>query len=305
MPLVTVGCGAAFSPNNRFLYLPLWKSLYQVDLQASNPDTVLIDQWDGFYDTIPGTFYISSTYGAMLNSPDGRIYSVNTNSSTHYVNLIENPNLPAPYCKPRQHAVYMPTLTGAPPNLVDFRLGPVDGSICDSLGINNVPWAWWRYEQDTSNYGTLQFTDLSRYEPTHWQWDFGDGTMSQDTSPVHRFAAPGVYVVCLIVSNAYGADTLCRTINIATVATSNPAALKLSIELYPNPFTDALTIQWDGYLPESAGAELYDATGKKVAEQRLFSGWNTLNLNSLPTGLYACRIVDKGWLLGTYKVLKM
>ncbi|MBK8192316.1 MAG: PKD domain-containing protein [Lewinellaceae bacterium] len=106
---------------------------------------------------------------------------------------------------------------GRPAHFAHYRLGPVDGSSCDSLGIDNIPWAWWRYKQDTALYGTIYFTDLSAYEPTEWHWDFGDGAFSSDTSPVHGYAAPGTYTVCLTVSNAFGADTLCRTIHIATV----------------------------------------------------------------------------------------
>ncbi len=39
-------------------------------------------------------------------------------------------------------------------------------------------------------------------------WDFGDGVMSMDTSPVHNFPATGSYDVQLIVTNLCGRDTL-------------------------------------------------------------------------------------------------
>ena len=308
LPLVTFGAGAAFSPNNRFLYLPLWKSLYQIDLESQSPDTTLIDTWDGFLYQYPGsaTWFLPSTYGPMVNGPDGRIYSVNYNDGFKYLNLIERPNLPAPFCQPQQHALEMPTLTGGQPNFANYRLGPVDGSACDSLGIDNIPWAWWRYEQDTALYGTIYFTDLSAYEPTHWHWDFGDGAMSQDTSPVHAYTAPGVYTVCLVVSNAYGDDTLCRTIYIATVPAPEPAGAAVELSVSPNPFRDRLNLQWSGaYLPERALCRLYDMTGRPVAEQRVYPGWNSLELTGLPAGVYVWSVSDGTLKMGNGKVVKV
>jgi len=58
----------------------------------------------------------------------------------------------------------------------------------------------------------VTFTDLSMDDPTSWAWDFdGDGTMdSSQQSPVHQYAAPGVYTVSLTASNLAGADTVTK-----------------------------------------------------------------------------------------------
>ena len=57
---------------------------------------------------------------------------------------------------------------------------------------------------------TVQFTDLS--DPgsapiTSWQWDFGDGSTSNDRNPFHAYSRPGRYTVTLGVSTAVGSDT--------------------------------------------------------------------------------------------------
>ncbi|NJO86541.1 MAG: PKD domain-containing protein, partial [Lewinella sp.] len=49
-----------------------------------------------------------------------------------------------------------------------------------------------------------------------YRWDFGDGSNSFDNSPTHTYATPGSYNVCLLATNACGADTLCRTVNVST-----------------------------------------------------------------------------------------
>ncbi|MBL7775039.1 MAG: PKD domain-containing protein [Saprospiraceae bacterium] len=308
IPLVSFGVGVAFSPNNRFLYVAMWKTLYQLDLEAPVLDTLIADTWDGFLYTYPNTSWsVPATYGPMVNGPDGRIYSINYNNGHKYLNLIDKPNFPPPHCNARQHALELPTLTGGPPNFAHYRLGPVDGSTCDSLGIDNIPWAWWRYEQDTALYGTIYFTDLSAYEPTQWRWDFGDGALSADTSPVHAYAAPGTYTVCLIVSNAFGADTLCRTIHIATVPAPSPGqAPVIELGMLPNPFRETLTLQWSGsYLPERALCRIYDFAGRQVSEMRVFPGWNAVDASGLSPGVYFWTVNDGGVRLGGGKVVKV
>ena len=54
---------------------------------------------------------------------------------------------------------------------------------------------------------TVEFTDLSAYDPTSWSWDFGDGGTSTLQSPSHEYASPGRYAVSLTAGNARGTDT--------------------------------------------------------------------------------------------------
>src|SRR5690606_2847439 len=109
-------------------------------------------------------------------------------------------------------------------------------SACDTLGFDNHPLCNWRWEQeDTLSPLQVTFTDLSSYEPATWHWDFGDGTGSQDTSPVHIYTENGIYHVCLVVSNQYSSDTLCRVLQLGVSATHN-TMLQSHINVAPNPF---------------------------------------------------------------------
>ncbi|MFZ4635386.1 MAG: PKD domain-containing protein [Saprospiraceae bacterium] len=304
LPESTLSSGAAFSPNSRFLYLPLKFRLYQVDLQAPVPDTMLIDFWDGTYYK-RNNYWCPTFWGPMLNGPDGRLYSANYTCSTQYLNVIEEPNLPGALCHPRQKGIVMPTQHGSPPNFPHYRLGPEDGSACDTLGINNVPWAWWRYAQDSTLYGTLYFKDLTSYEPTYWLWDFGDGQISTEQHPQHSYTAPGTYTVCLIAGNANGADTLCRTIELATVSVGSPIAPNVHIEVWPNPFNDVVTLQWSGdYLPLRAHLRLYDMLGRPVHTQQVYAGWNRVDLPNLPVGSYFWTVDDAGVVLERGQVVR-
>ncbi len=58
---------------------------------------------------------------------------------------------------------------------------------------------------------TIEFFDLSWFEPGTWLWEFGDGEISNEQNPVHNYAQPGVYEVCLTIQNADSTcvDTYC------------------------------------------------------------------------------------------------
>jgi PKD repeat protein len=68
--------------------------------------------------------------------------------------------------------------------------------------------------------GYIQFSDSSQNEPSAWKWNFGDGNTSNSRNPLHLYQQPGIYTVKLIVSNAYGTDSLVVP-NIITVTGNN------------------------------------------------------------------------------------
>ena len=41
-------------------------------------------------------------------------------------------------------------------------------------------------------------------EPYNWSWDFGDGTISYEQSPVHNYSTEGVYTVNLTITDNDG-----------------------------------------------------------------------------------------------------
>jgi PKD repeat protein len=56
--------------------------------------------------------------------------------------------------------------------------------------------------------GSVQFTDLSEFQPDGWLWDFGDVVTDTVQNPEHQYQADGVYIPVLIVTNAFGSDTI-------------------------------------------------------------------------------------------------
>jgi PKD repeat protein len=78
--------------------------------------------------------------------------------------------------------------------------------------------AGYNLQQDSLDPFTFHFFDNSTGPVyAHW-WDFGDGSGSMDPNPVHSYASPGDYQVCLIVSGGYPgfycSDTICKGVSV-------------------------------------------------------------------------------------------
>ncbi|WJG10773.1 S8 family serine peptidase [Aliiglaciecola sp. LCG003] len=89
-------------------------------------------------------------------------------------------------------------------------------------GIGDVlpaaPVAAFSYESDGLQVTfTNESTDVNGDIVSH-MWDFGDGTTSTDTNPMHTFAATGSYNVSLTTTDAEGmSDTVTVTIDVSSV----------------------------------------------------------------------------------------
>jgi len=54
---------------------------------------------------------------------------------------------------------------------------------------------------------TVNFTNESSGSPISYLWDFGDGKISTEENPTHRYDAPGIYTVTLNSTYSYGLYT--------------------------------------------------------------------------------------------------
>ncbi len=274
--------GVAISPNSRYLYVPSFKYVYQLDLWADDiaASKELIAVWDGFSSPVP---LGSTTFFLAQLAPNGKIY-INANNTTDYLHVIHNPNAAHPECNLEQHGQQLPTLNKfSIPNNPYWRLGPLDGSPCDTLGVDNHPKADFRYlTEDLS----LDFYDYSLFDPQEWFWTFGDGQSSMEQNPQHTYTQSGIYEVCLTVSNDNASDTYCEEINllIDEVTTLQPGNY---LNLFPNPARDWIYLQLQ--LPQDGTFQwqLYDALGYQVRQSALTAGQlQQIMLEDLPSGLY-------------------
>ena len=117
------------------------------------------------------------------------------------------------------------------------------------------PQAGFSYSADGLN---VNFTDDSRDandDIVSWEWDFGDGSISTDTNPMHQFAAGGEYSVSLTVTDSEGnSDTTSQTVVVSSdnieldVVRANKSRLGfIRVELaWQGSSADEVTIYRDG-----------------------------------------------------------
>jgi PKD repeat protein len=73
-------------------------------------------------------------------------------------------------------------------------------------------------------------------------WDFGDGTNSTETNPIHTYAASGSYTVTLTVIKCGKSNSQSKTIEIDTTLNTAIFTLENNFTIYPNPTSNLLNI---------------------------------------------------------------
>ena len=308
IPNSAVAIGGCFSPNSRFLYVSGDESFYQIDLFSKGKEIIKIDSIDSFIEDLGGGFKGHVFFGPMERGPDGRIYNV-SGIFSRMISVIDKPNLLGNACVVKQHYIRLASLQMTILNHPNYRLGPLDGSPCDTLGINNIPVAEFRYDQDTSEYKKIEFTNLSWYEPDEFWWDWGDGsaiyyTTVWDTSIIHTYAKDGVYQVCLRAKNMNGEQTICKEIKLGTTGIKSYDS-NIGIEMHPNPAHDVIIINVEDYLPSKMLMTIYDIQGKEVLHKRLYQGSNVIDLEDMNAGVYIVEIKERGIMVRSEKLVKL
>ena len=305
LPDTNWGGGASFSPSCRFLYLTSTVYVFQYDLWeddiGSSIDTVAI--YDGFYSPAPP---FATTFFMSQLGPDGRIYINNTNN-TDVLHVINYPNKKGNLCQVLQHGVQLPTRNRfSTQHFPNYRLSSLDSSPCDTLNLNNLPLAGFRYEADTINPFLIEFTDNSFYEPTDWLWDFDDnGAMSTEVNPLHEFSENGIYEVCLTVSNQYSSNTFCREVEVILNDATNIVVPDFEVFIYPNPIQNEFTVFSSEYLKEDAIVIFYNQLGQQVTNFSMKKGQQVHNfaMESVANGIYFYSVFQKEQLVGNGKVV--
>ena len=290
--------GLAFSADGRYLYAAEVRRLLQFDMLA--PD-IAISKTIVAERIINPDCSLGSSIGFLELGPDGRIYC-RPGSGQSCMHRLARPELPGAAADFIQYYYMLDFSYDNLPHFPNFRLGPVDGSPCDTLGIDNHPLAGWRYDR-TGGLG-VDFTSVSWYEPTEWLWDFGDPASggangSAERNPSHAFSAPGAYPVCLTVSNQYGSDEKCKTVWVSTTGSSSPQSAA-EVRIYPNPTKGE--VRWSG-LPvgEEVRVRVSNSVGTTVLEQK--TSEQSIELHQLLPGLYYLQLQSNSSRILTAKVL--
>lgn len=288
--------GLGFSPNGRFLYTDYVFSeiMAPFNIDSIRSGIVQFDLWeDNFEDNGIELFSagVTMTGRRFQPSPDGRLMfkGLRIFPENDFFSTINFPNRKGMAADVQRRFIELPDNNlSLLPYFPNYRLGPIDGSSCDTLGIDNLPLAGFRCEPDSNNNLQIIFTDNSFYEPTEWSWSFGDGEMSADTSPVHTFAELGIYEVCLTVSNDNASDTYCKILDMNPVGLEEIELEEGAFLVYPNPASDKITVKMPNKVLQGDQLHLYNNVGVLVKSITLAAEQTVLNVDieQLPKGIY-------------------
>jgi PKD domain len=294
-----ISVGAAVSANSKYLYSSTLEKMYQYDLESADilASRTLVGTYDGFLDPFPTQFF------TCFLAPDNKIYVVTT-SGSRTLHVINTPDEAGQFCNFQNHGFRLDCYNnGTAPNFANYRLGPIDSSACDTLGLNNDPVSWWRYEQANVQSLKVEFTDLSYHEPADWLWTFGDGETSTEVHPIHTYLTAGVYQVCLTVSNVHGTNTHCKTLYVGVTPTEN-LTLQSQIKVFPNPFQGHLRVTIENEMLDGATLLLYNQLGQLVQQEQMQLGINPLATERLTTGAYYWLVRSEGMVVKSGMVVK-
>ena len=293
--------GASVSPDSRLLYIVTHVSIFQFDLLAADIEATrnVVAEYDGFIG-----YPYPSKFGIPQIGSNGKIYIASYATDT-FMHVINTPNQPGLGSHVAQHSIGLSNLNDKSiPNFPNYRLGPLDGSPCDTLGLDNHPLAgftWYAEELE------ITFSDNSYYRPEQWLWDFGDGSSSTERNPIHSYAVPGEYYVCLTVSNEYDSDTACHWVSVDTLLTATePLSTGGSVRLYPNPAREEVWLSFDETLTHPATWTVFDTVGRQVGAVALQPGKSRYHLftGGLASGLYFWNLQSEGRILAAGKVVR-
>jgi len=215
-------------------------------------DSIYVEEYCPFY-MQSGTQTIDECHGKLYDDGGLGNYSANTNYTTvisppgavslnisfpvfdveagqtttcnyDYIALYDGPSTASPligeFCNTTGNPGSFST-SGGSITVVQYTDGGVEEQgfemIWDCVYPAVPPVAYYTVNDSNTCNATITFTDQSINGVNSWLWDFGDGNTSTLEDPVHTYASNGTYTVTLIVTNAYGSDTL-EKVNYITIS---------------------------------------------------------------------------------------
>ena len=180
-----------------------------------------------------------------------------------------------------------------PEDSVTVYLKRLDETIVDSMHINvqpSMPVAFATYVTEGL---TVSFENQSECAK-NYLWEFGDGVLSNEKSPVHEYSADGSYECKLTASNSLGQDDFILDFEVVSVEENkNPG---WTVSVFPNPAKDRIHIECPGFKTGSGTIEIISLEGITLMKKQIAKGNEKIDVKvkGLQTGMYLCKItLDK------------
>ncbi len=171
------------------------------------------------------------------------------------------------------------------------------------------PKASWTYNiiSTTSAGMKTQFDASASQNAVSYEWDFGDGSplVTGQIMPQHTYITPGLfYKVTLKVSNTCG-DVNIQSFKLNQIGVDE-LTIGSSLEIYPNPASNFLTVNWNENDLNVDEITIVDATGrliKLLSEIDNAESESRIDISSFSVGIYIIQIHSNGRVF-KYRLIK-
>ena len=121
-----------------------------------------------------------------------------------------------------------------------------------------------------------------------YEWNFGDGTTSEENEPVHQFSTSGMYTVTLTARDGDCADTFTQDVLVGSTGIAASTRDGVSAWTEGSQFV----VQWQVDGANGITAEVVDAAGRSLAVRTTRGGVGRLVMSGqdLPSGVYFVRV---------------
>jgi hypothetical protein len=121
------------------------------------------------------------------------------------------------------------------------------------------------------------------------------------TKTVTGSAATSKFGYVIADSLQPGEYTFANGVSTVLIGTGSEPDLQNQIGIYPVPATDILNIELPQNMTDNYSATITDAQGKVVIQQNVRNGVNTIDVSSLPDGIYFCTVTGRQGLISENK----
>ncbi|MDZ4844459.1 MAG: PKD domain-containing protein [Chitinophagales bacterium] len=134
---------------------------------------------------------------------------------------------------------------------------------------------------------SVQFENQSA-DGIAYQWNLGNGEITNEVSPNHIFSYPGTFEVCLVVNNYCGVDSVCKMITVvgdtADVSATFLEKESNRVAVFPNPADEIIHVSC--LTSNISRLILTDISGRLILQ----TTQTEISITHLASGLYFVRI---------------
>lgn len=130
---------------------------------------------------------------------------------------------------------------------------------------------------------TVNGDTLSSFGAVSYQWLWNGNPIGGAINPIYIVVTPGSYT--LMITDSHG----CTATSLPVVITGIAEEIKNTIQIFPNPFNNEFTV-FGLQFAVGKTLEVFDATGRKVYEEKILKDNFKLQTSNWQKGIYTLRI---------------